>query len=121
LDVHIADTIGELGLFFRLAALAFVGGSLVPGAGGHNPLEPARLGCPFVTGRNFENWPLYRQLLALQATRCVTLGDLESLFAQAMSDPTAFAPMAARARRFVTKRDGEARAGMGRVLEFLGP
>lgn len=121
LDVHIADTIGELGLFFRLAALAFVGGSLVPGAGGHNPLEPARLGCPFVTGRNFENWPLYRQLLALQATRCVTLGDLESLFAQAMSDPTAFAPMAARARRFVTKHDGEARAGMGRVLEFLGP
>ena len=78
LDVHIADTIGELGLFFRLAALAFVGGSLVP-------------------------------------------GDLESLFAQAMSDPTAFAPMAARARRFVTKHDGEARAGMGRVLEFLGP
>ena len=121
LDVYVADTIGELGLFFRLAALAFVGGSLVPGGGGHNPLEPARLGCPFVTGRNFENWPLYRQLLALEATRCMTPGELESPFAQAMSDPTAFAPMAARAQRFVIERDGEARAGVGRVLELLGP
>ena len=121
LDVYVADTIGELGLFFRLATLSFLGGSLVPGAGGHNPLEPARLGCPFVTGPNFANWPLYRQLLALEATRCVTPGELESPFAQATIDPNTFASMAARALRFVTERDGEARAGIGRVLELLGP
>jgi 3-deoxy-D-manno-octulosonic-acid transferase len=121
LDVYVADTIGELGLFFRLATLAFVGGSLAPGGGGHNPLEPARLGCPFVTGPSFENWPLYRQLLAVGATRCVTPGELESPFAQAMTHPNAFASMAARALRFVTERDGEARAGIGRVLELLGP
>jgi len=107
LDVYVADTIGELGLFFRLATLSFLGGSLVPGAGGHNPLEPARLGCPFVTGPNFANWPLYRQLLALEATRCVTPGELESPFAQATIDPNTFASMAARALRFVTERDGK--------------
>jgi 3-deoxy-D-manno-octulosonic-acid transferase len=44
-EVYVADTIGELGLFYRLAEIAFVGGSLVP-HGGHNPLEPAQLDWP---------------------------------------------------------------------------
>jgi 3-deoxy-D-manno-octulosonic-acid transferase len=47
--IHVADTMGELGLFFRLAGAALVGGSLVP-KGGHNPLEPARLECPILIG-----------------------------------------------------------------------
>jgi 3-deoxy-D-manno-octulosonic-acid transferase len=41
-SVYIADTMNELGAFYRLASFAFVGGTLVP-MGGHNPLEPARL------------------------------------------------------------------------------
>ena len=40
--IYVADTLNELGLFYRLAPFAFVGGTLVP-MGGHNPLEPARL------------------------------------------------------------------------------
>ncbi|WP_198377532.1 3-deoxy-D-manno-octulosonic acid transferase [Neoroseomonas rubea] len=53
--VLVADTLGELGLFYRLAALAFVGGSLVP-HGGQNPLEPARLGCPVLLGPHTWNF-----------------------------------------------------------------
>jgi 3-deoxy-D-manno-octulosonic-acid transferase len=41
-QVYIADTLGELGLFYRLARFCFLGGTLVP-MGGHNPLEPAVL------------------------------------------------------------------------------
>lgn len=41
-QVYIADTLGELGLFYRLAPFCFLGGTLVP-MGGHNPLEPAVL------------------------------------------------------------------------------
>lgn len=52
--VHVADTLGELGLFFRLAGVAFIGASLVP-KGGHNPLEPARLGCPILLGPHTEH------------------------------------------------------------------
>jgi 3-deoxy-D-manno-octulosonic-acid transferase len=48
-DVYLVDTLGELGLFYRLCPVAFVGGSL-SGAGGHNPIEPARLGCAVVHG-----------------------------------------------------------------------
>jgi 3-deoxy-D-manno-octulosonic-acid transferase len=48
-QIYIADTLGELGLFYRLASVTFVGGSLVE-IGGHNPLEPARLGAAILLG-----------------------------------------------------------------------
>ena len=50
----VADTLNELGLLFRLAPAVFVGGSLVP-MGGHNPLEPARLGCAVAMGPHIGN------------------------------------------------------------------
>jgi 3-deoxy-D-manno-octulosonic-acid transferase len=53
--IYLADTLGELGLFYRLAACAFVGGSLVA-HGGQNPLEPARLGLPVAMGPHAENF-----------------------------------------------------------------
>jgi 3-deoxy-D-manno-octulosonic-acid transferase len=48
--IWIADTMGELGLLYRLAPIVFVGKSLAGHAGGQNPLEPARLGCAIATG-----------------------------------------------------------------------
>ncbi|MBR0654192.1 3-deoxy-D-manno-octulosonic acid transferase [Plastoroseomonas arctica] len=53
--LYIADTLGELGLFYRLADLALIGGSLIP-HGGQNPLEPARLACPILTGPHMDNF-----------------------------------------------------------------
>lgn len=47
--VYIADTMGELGLFYRLVRFCFVGGSLIR-HGGQNPLEPAKLGCAVLSG-----------------------------------------------------------------------
>jgi 3-deoxy-D-manno-octulosonic-acid transferase len=68
--LYLADTLGELGLFYRLGGVAFVGGSLVR-HGGQNPLEPARLGCPVLLGPhtwNFEE-PVGRLLAAGAALR----------------------------------------------------
>ena len=50
-DLYVADTLGEMGLFLRLADVVVMGGSFSaalekPPVGGHNPLEPARLGKP---------------------------------------------------------------------------
>jgi 3-deoxy-D-manno-octulosonic-acid transferase len=53
--IWIADTVGELGLLYRLAPLAFVGGSLVP-HGGQNPAEPARLGRAVAIGPHTANF-----------------------------------------------------------------
>jgi len=54
-EIFLADTIGELGLFYRLAPVAFLGRTLAP-HGGSNPLEPARLGCAVVHGPHTENF-----------------------------------------------------------------
>jgi 3-deoxy-D-manno-octulosonic-acid transferase len=48
-SVYVADTLGELGLIYRLAHFCFLGGTLVP-LGGHNPLEPAILDCAVLAG-----------------------------------------------------------------------
>ena len=62
---YVADTLGEMGLFFRLADVAVMGGSFVDGVGGHNPLEPARLGVPLVTGpHHFNAAELYGEMFA---------------------------------------------------------
>lgn len=53
--IWIADTVGELGLFYRLAPLAFIGGSLVP-HGGQNPAEAARLGRAIAAGPHMANF-----------------------------------------------------------------
>jgi 3-deoxy-D-manno-octulosonic-acid transferase len=52
----IVDTLGELGLWYRLTGLAFVGRSLIPPGGGQNPLEPARLGCAIAVGPHTGNF-----------------------------------------------------------------
>lgn len=54
-DIYIADTLGELGLFYRLSNVALVGGGLTA-KGGHNPLEPARLGCAILHGPHVFNF-----------------------------------------------------------------
>jgi 3-deoxy-D-manno-octulosonic-acid transferase len=54
-DVYVADTLGEMGLWYQLATVALIGGSLVP-HGGHNPLEPLKLGTPTVAGPHMFNF-----------------------------------------------------------------
>ena len=54
-EFYIADTVNELGLLYRLSQVAFLGGSLVPGIGGHNPIEPAKLGCALLHGPHVHN------------------------------------------------------------------
>lgn len=53
-DIYLGDTIGEMGLYYRVAPVAFIGKSLVP-EGGQNPLEAARLGAAIVTGPHVFN------------------------------------------------------------------
>src|SRR5262249_52422776 len=54
-DIYIADTIGELGLIYRLAPIVFMGGSLVP-HGGQNPIEAAKLGAAILHGPHVTNF-----------------------------------------------------------------
>lgn len=54
-EIYVADTIGELGLFYSLTNVTFVGGSLVK-HGGQNPIEAIRLGSPVILGPHTKNF-----------------------------------------------------------------
>ncbi len=54
-QVYLADTMGEMGLWYRLAPVAFIGGSLEP-VGGHNPFEPVGLGAFAISGPHVFNF-----------------------------------------------------------------
>lgn len=58
-QVYVADTTEELGLWYRLSPITFLGTSLVPGAGGCNPYGPAVLGSAVIHGPNISDYPLY--------------------------------------------------------------
>lgn len=54
-EIYLADTMGELGLFYHLSPVMAMGGSFVP-HGGHNPIEPAQLGCGIILGPEMFNF-----------------------------------------------------------------
>ncbi|MEM9627559.1 MAG: 3-deoxy-D-manno-octulosonic acid transferase [Pseudomonadota bacterium] len=97
--IYLADTLGELGLFYRLARLAFIGGSLVP-HGGQNPLEAARLGCPTLFGPHTGNFDeMTARLLEVGAAmRISDADDLAGAVETLLADPEALAQMAALGR-----------------------
>ncbi len=74
----IADTLGELGLWYRLAPVAFVGRSLIRPGGGQNPLEPARLGCAIAVGSHTGNFTDHVGLLR-EADALIDVADTAAL------------------------------------------
>jgi 3-deoxy-D-manno-octulosonic-acid transferase len=98
--IYIADTLGELGLFYRLTPFAFVGGSLVP-HGGQNPLEPARLGRAVLAGPHTENFALaYRAIFAAQECgRVNSSAEIVALAGRLLGDPDAVRRMGEAAER----------------------
>jgi len=119
-SILIADTLGELGLWYRLADLALICGSLLPGIGGHNPLEAARVSCPFVRGPHVENWQsVYDALAEAGIHGYADDTDLRDDLSGALANQDRLHGQAARARSFVDIRDAEARAGLSRILELV--
>jgi 3-deoxy-D-manno-octulosonic-acid transferase len=86
--VYIADTLGELGLFYRLAPFAFIGGSLVA-HGGQNPLEAARLSRAVMAGPHTENFArVYETVFAAQGSgRVRAAGNIASFADRLLSGP----------------------------------
>ena len=109
-EIYVADTLGELGLFYRAAPFAFLGGSLIP-HGGQNPLEPARLGTAVLTGPHTHNFDeTFRVLLAAQGEGLGQSADeLRALVARLIDNPE-------HARR-LGERAQIAAAGMGGALK----
>ncbi|MGH1398178.1 MAG: 3-deoxy-D-manno-octulosonic acid transferase [Alphaproteobacteria bacterium] len=74
-QIYIANTLGELGLFYRLGEIVYIGRSLShDGGGGHNPIEAAQLGCAVLHGPNVQNLQeIFDDMAVAQA--CVFVAD----------------------------------------------
>jgi 3-deoxy-D-manno-octulosonic-acid transferase len=117
--VFLLDSIGELGSVYGLAAVAFVGGSLVP-AGGHNPLEPARLAVPVVMGPRYENFRDAVELLRrADALRVVEREDVGQAIAALLNDPDAAAAMGARGKKAFDEQAGATARAVDAVVGLL--
>jgi len=117
-DIYLADTLGELGLFYRLAGIAFIGGSLTP-MGGHNPLEAALLDCAILHGPDMSNCAAMAQSLAA-AGAAVTVRDVDELTAavgRLLGDAVERAARAAAAAGIAADN----RAVLDAVLQRIAP
>ena len=54
-DIYIADTIGEMGIWYDIAKIVFIGGSLIP-HGGQNFIEPSRMHDAVIVGPHMHNF-----------------------------------------------------------------
>ncbi len=118
-SVVLVDTIGELASVYSLAAVAFVGGSLVP-AGGHNPLEPAQFGVPIVMGPHLANFrAIADDLLAHDALRIAGLGELTAVLTQLLRDSAAAAALGERARQVFASQAGATARCVEAIRELL--
>jgi len=117
-DVYLADTIGEMGLFYRAVRVVFVAGSLVP-VGGHNPLEAAQLDCAVLAGPLLGSQKaIFRSLEAEGGAQIVADTDaLAAAVEHLLTDPAA-TERAARAAFRVTEAG---KGSLARTLDALQP
>ncbi len=106
--VILVDTLGELASVWGLADVAFVGGSLKPGRGGQNMMEPAAFGAALLFGPYTSNFrEVVEQLLARDAARVVLdAADLARALLDDLDDPETAAARGAAAREYVLAQDG---------------
>ena len=105
-DIYIADTLGELGLFFRLGDIAVMGGSFLPDIGGHNPLEAARLARPVVFGDYYANWIDIYGALGAGGVRCETEDQLIGALTRLLTDGEARRHAGLAARQAADQESG---------------
>jgi 3-deoxy-D-manno-octulosonic-acid transferase len=121
-DIYLADTMGEMGLFFRFVGIAFMGKSLVP-LGGQNPLEAARLDCAIIHGPHMMNFKdiaarLDKNSAAMEVEDEKALGDaVERL----LGDEAERDRMAAAANEMAVAEAGVLDAVLGELQPFLDP
>ena len=122
-QVLLADTMGEMGLWFRLAPVAFMGRSLGDTTGGQNPIEPVLCGAVVLSGRAVENFrEPYRQLLLDGGARLVDDAAMLADFVLRLWErEDALADMRAGGERAVKRMAGALDETMAALEPWLTP
>jgi len=121
-DIYIADTLGELGLFYTLAPIAMIGRSFSSdGGGGHNPVEAAQLGCAVLTGpHNQFQRPLYDDMQADSAVVEVQ-NELEftAILEELLTHPEKLRAMQEKSATFTRRKTHVINAVMEKLMPHL--
>jgi 3-deoxy-D-manno-octulosonic-acid transferase len=117
-DIYLADTMGELGLFYRLAPVVFIGKTFTVG-GGQNPVEAVQLGCALVWGPDMSNFTeIAADLCAQGAALAVAAPEkLGETISDLLADGPRVSKMAAAGQSYVDASSG----ALARVLDDLAP
>jgi 3-deoxy-D-manno-octulosonic-acid transferase len=119
----LADTVGEMGLFYRLAPIVFVGRSLIAPGGGQNPLEPARLGCAVAAGPYMANFAHAVAVLtdAGALAHVTGIGDLAAFVRAMLNDPARRQQMGAQAQAVIQRHADLPARTAAMLLSLLPP
>jgi 3-deoxy-D-manno-octulosonic-acid transferase len=126
-EIIVLDTLGELATAYRFAAIAFVGGTLIP-HGGQSVLEPALYAKPIVTGPSMENFPqiiddfrAHRAVLQIQSSdvdKEAQAKELAEVFISLLEDESARATLGRAAQSVLEGSKGAARFTVERLAGF---
>jgi 3-deoxy-D-manno-octulosonic-acid transferase len=120
-DIYIADTMGELGVFYRLCRLCVVAGSFT--WGGHNPIEPGQLGCEIFYGPHMFNFATIAADFESRgaALRMNDEAMLGKNLALALQDPAHFAAMGQAAKAWTAQHENAVKEISALLAPFLAP
>ena len=115
-QVWLGDSMGEMAAYYRLAQVAFIGGSLAP-LGGQNLIEAAACGCPVLVGPHTFNFSQATEdaIAAGAALRVRDAEELGLVAAQLLQDPERCLAMGRAGLAFCASHQGAAR----RTLELV--
>lgn len=123
-DIYIADTLGELGLFYKLCPIAMIGRSFSKdGGGGHNPVEAAQRGCAVLTGPHNKNQrQLYDDMEKENAViELKTEGEMIATLRDLFNDDARLHALQERAAAFVNRKSHVADNVLSYILPYLKP
>ncbi len=115
--LYLADTMGEMGLFYRLCKVCFLAGSFT--WGGHNPVEPAQLGCAVVLGPKMDNFAVMAEdiLSAAAAIQVSDEAELTETVQRLIRHPEQAQTLAEKAQRWAEAKHGV----LDETLKLLAP
>ncbi len=121
-EVGLVDTVGQLFLYYGLATVTFIGGSLIP-HGGQNPLEPASLGKPIVFGPFMDNFAdITKQLLSHQAARQLASStELVTVLSRLLADGVEARAMGQHAQALIERSGGCTQRTLDALKPLLTP
>lgn len=119
-NVYLADSMGELGMWYALADMALVGGSLV-NVGGHNPIESAIVGTPMIMGQYTQSCQQVvnklKEIGALQ--QVANMKELQQAFEVWLTDRTQAEQSGQAGRQLAEKFNGATSQQLAMILDCL--